>query len=82
MVPLSPPSTSWVGLVLYIVLETTENKNNWGEFFLSVYLAWWELEERDWGREGGGGADNPRDLVLDVLTLHSGLQLQHNRGRC
>merc|ERR1712083_48682 len=34
-----------------------------------------ELEDRDEaGREGGGGTDNTRDLVLHVLTLHAGLQ--------
>merc|ERR1719238_1867538 len=33
-----------------------------------------ELEDRDRGRQGGGGTDNTRDLVLHVLTLHAGLQ--------
>ena len=41
-----------------------------------------ELEDRDRGRQGGGGTDNTRDLVLHVLTLHAGLQLGEKTGLC
>ena len=50
---------------------------------LSVYSLlenWGKLEDRDWGREGSGGTDDPGDLVFHVLALHTGLQLAQNRG--